>query len=86
MRTTKLEQKLLELGYKHYYKSYNEQSYFFSKDVNDWQIVISCDYKITKIKTYYITKMRVGDMWELDLGKETFNQLQNDLEVLREYE
>ena len=90
---TKLEEKLLELGYEYaspngyYSRLKNDYVMRYEKDTEeDYQIIIDLDYKTkTKIIDYYISLsiLRPKDMDNL---QQAFNIMQKDLEVLKEYE
>ena len=79
---TKLEQKLIELGYEFYIDSYGGKVY------------IKLDYYTTKIIlskkiTGYIDTLeidRIDTQQQIDNLQQAFNQLQQDLEVLKKYE
>lgn len=84
---TKLEEKLLELGYKSYYDSLIHKHHRYYKQFSNiigMNISIKND-KITvsnvEYGSYFFYKQQ-----NIDNLQQAFNQLQKDLEVLREYE
>lgn len=84
---TKLEEKLLELGYRKNASSIRD-SFFFNKPFSVIQIVIYTDKKITKIKDTFVDNIdhKIKTQKGINNLQQAFNQLQKDLEVLREYE
>ena len=73
---TKLEEKLLELGY----ETYNEVYKYWRKGL----IVIETFYE--RIEDYYVCGPRlIRTQQDIDNPQQALNQLQKDLEVLREY-
>lgn len=90
---TKIEEELMQLGYEYaspngyYSRLKNDYVMRYEKDTEeDYQIIIDLDYKTkTKIIDYYISLsiLRPKDMDNL---QQAFNQMQRDLEVLKEYE
>lgn len=76
---TKLEQKLIELGYIEF-GEFGE--FVYHKNLN--RIVLNNDK--TKIINHFTKGISILYGCELDYMKDDFNQLQNDLEVLNEYE
>ena len=89
---TKLEEKLIELGYER-----KEFLYvWFCKritlnDLNFYIVISIKDNKITNYRVYINTIGNqyipiITDQHEIDTLQQTFNIMQKDLEVLREYE
>ena len=79
---TKLEQKLIELGYKQGLKLITR----FYKDINcDGGIVITLDCKFSRIVNYYVEAI-IQKEQDLEASKQEFEQLQSDLKELKEYE
>ena len=75
---TKLEEKLLELGYKQGLRLITR----FYKDIDcDGGITITLDYKFSRIVNYYVEAF-IKKEQDLEVSKQAFNQLQKDLEVL----
>ena len=80
---TKLEQKLLELGYEFYLIDNGRVIYI--KDYHKIRLTIVMSEKIYGfINTYKID--RIDYQQDIDNLQQAFNQLQNDLEVLKKYE
>ena len=83
---TKLEQKLIELGYK--YKEDIYYKYFYSNDnfliafimiiVNEYKV---CDYKTVVAPPYAFVKNE-----HIKTLEKAFNEMQRDLEILKECE
>ena len=79
---TKLEQKLLELGYK-------RTGYFnFIKQVLENSLLIKLDVDRKKILETYVDYYAIGIsyQWQIDTLQQAFNQLQIDLKKVKEYE
>ena len=81
---TKLEEKLLELGYEyinhnHYYKKRFTKFVYSFIDLNSTNTRIN-DYGVETPNNVYRKQE------QLDNLQQAFNQLQKDLEVLKEYE
>ena len=78
---TKLEKKLIELGYE-------EQRIYWRKDMNNGVPIQLHVFKtIEKIMGCLDFNMRnISEQWHIDNLQQAFNQLQKDLEVLKEYE
>ena len=77
---TKLEQKLIELGYK-------RTGYFnFIKQVLENSLLIKLDVDRKKILETYVDYYAIGVsyQWQIDTLQQAFNQLQNDLKELKE--
>lgn len=80
---TKLEQKLIELGYKKDFRLYGA----YRKKVKDPNItiVLKADNYNNKITDYWVESyIKCED--ELKQSKKAFNQLQKDLEELKKYD
>ena len=77
---TKLEQKLLELGYE-------RTTYFDITEVIWWKgsIAIATDKRGLKIKRANVQVGYVNKQQDIDNLQQAFNILQQDLEVLKEY-
>ena len=82
----RLEQKLLELGYNFCGKSYNTQSNNFRKEIDNCVLYICLDYKNNYIKDYYTILHNIKNKSDIPFIEKFLNQLQQDLEVLKEYE
>lgn len=77
----KIEQKLLDLGYEEYWIPT-----LYIKTVDDWEYIIDTkhfelSYVISKTETDIILQSQD----DIDFFQKILNQLQNDLEALREY-
>ena len=77
---TKLEQKLIELGYK------RTGCFNFIKNVLSNSLLIKLDADRKKILETYVDYYAVGVsyQWQIDNLQQAFNQLQNDLKELKE--
>ena len=78
---TKLEQKLVELGY----LKHTPRSLKYGKFVEGYELLI--DTSIKPFKSYIVME----DFWlnkqsEIDELQQAFNEMQKDLEELKEYE
>lgn len=97
---TKLEEKLIQLGYEFiidveidsiYINSIWEK-WFFWKPHKDYPITYQFKLRIFLKKDdnrtfdYYIHTDCVREQYQITALQQAFNQLQNDLEVLKEYE
>lgn len=80
---TKLEEKLIELGYKKNTSSIKDRL-FFNKPFSIIQIVIYTNENITKIKEDFVDNIdhRVRTQDVIDNLQQAFNQLQSDLKEL----
>lgn len=79
---TKLEQKLIELGYEYFNKSY-------AKNINDFYIFVDpYDEKFSKIHKMYVYDhiVFIKQQEQLDNLQQAFNVMQRDLEILKECE
>lgn len=85
---TKLEEKLIELGYTHRYDSYRQRSEFFkSIKFSEYYIRITHRLDINIITESEISTMYViTSQQDIDNLQQAFNQLQSDLKELKEYE
>ena len=84
---TKLEIKLIVLGYaKDYERSYENETYYLKhyKDFLTLHINVEVDGYITH--SYVESSRCVACQQDIDILQQAFNQLQKDLEVLKEYE
>lgn len=86
----KLEEKLIELGYnKCYYDNFTKQTtYYKNNEYLEITIVVNWNAygnKIVRSGVEYWTKM-FSTQQQIDDLQKAFNQLQKDLEVLKEYE
>lgn len=82
---TKLEQKLLELGYEEWRYSFEHVTYI--KTYNDKvDLNIDIDNAKTKITNWYlyVEEITIKQQSYIDGIQQAFNQLQNDLEELKE--
>ena len=77
---TKLEEKLIELGYE---KKLWEQGKWESKF---WNIVIFTNEENTKIEYYYAWSNQIRTQKNIDYIQVSFNEMQKDLEILKECE
>ena len=77
---TKLEQKLIQLGYK------RTGCCNFIKQVLENSILIKLDIERKEIRETYVDYYAIGVsyQWQIDALQQAFNQLQSDLEVLKE--
>ena len=81
---TKLEQKLIELGYK---PSIFENRYIKYYKETDNYILIQLSKNKNSIMSYSFGSQKAfTNQQDIDNLQQAFNQLQNDLEVLKEYE
>lgn len=93
---TKLEQKLIELGYEERYSLFGLEKYFLKQNyavdykIEDWFFKIHLNSDKTII-TYACVEINGDDNYiqfysqkRIDNLQQAFNQLQNDLEVLKE--
>lgn len=83
---TKLEEKLIELGYE---KGWYEELYV--KLSYGWEFSFIVNYTKTKVLHYYVKTETEIDVClccqkDVDYYQNILNQLQADLEVLKEYE
>ena len=81
---TKLEQKLIELGYR--YKNLTYSGYFFSRMYNEIEICLFFKDESEVSKAYISTPFIIETQQQIDNLQQAFNQLQNDLKELKEYE
>ena len=81
---TKLEQKLIELGYKPFYQSVYYDSFQKRLEVGNCNIIF--DIKSQKITTSYFAPMSIYTQQDLDNLQQAFNEMQRDLEVLKNVE
>ena len=83
---TKLEEKLIELGYKNY--GLGDYGYRYEKTFKDVRIIIDYFKLLGKINNCHIIYKNVAIKTQQDIDnlQQAFNQLQNDLDVLKEYE
>ena len=86
---TKLEEKLIELGYAYV------GHYYYSKRFDDslaivLQLVDFMDYDGKVKPAFYVAQVNIIDLPicvdKTDNLQQAYNQLQNDLEVLKEYD
>ena len=76
---TKLEEKLIQLGYK-------GTTYFDIPDVIWWKglIAIATNKRCSKIKKTTVQAGYITEQNQINEIQQAFNQLQNDLEVLKD--
>lgn len=81
---TKLEEKLIDLGYKRNFPI----EWVFIKTMNDINISICLCKSLKKIKTYWVSKVPIiiEIQQDIDNIQQAFNEMQKDLEELKEYE
>jgi vacuolar-type H+-ATPase subunit C/Vma6 len=77
---TKLEQKLIELGY---VETLWEKGKWNSKNLN---IVIFTNEEVTKIEYYYVWANQIRTQNTIDYIQVSFDKMQKDLEILKECE
>lgn len=80
---TKLEEKLIQLGYR---RGLKLVTYFYKKidcDSNSITITFIFDYKFSRIINYYVEAF-IKTEQGLEYSQQAFNQLQKDLEVLKD--
>ena len=83
---TKLEGKLFELGYK---QDPFISTNFYGQIKNDWRFHkdIFLNDKLTKVKAYKVTPFcAFRTQQDIDDLQQAFNELQKDLEILKECE
>jgi hypothetical protein len=84
---TKLEQKLIELGYRNYYDNFTRQTtYYKNNEYLEIRIVVNWNAygnKIVRSGVEYWTKM-FSTQQDIDNLQQAFKQLQSDLEVLKQ--
>ena len=81
---TKLEEKLIELGYQYYNDDFAKITTWY-KHMNDCDIKIQIDYvseQIIYTNIQYWTSV-FSNQYQIDNLQQAFNQLQKDLEVLK---
>ena len=84
---SKLESKLIELGYRIYFKEHKSINTCAIKDVNGYDITILINKPLTQITDYEITLdglFSIQTQQDINALQQAFNQLQKDLETLRE--
>ena len=74
---TKLEEKLIELGYENYIYYWQKTTW-----VNNTFVVI----QISKVLTGSLSRCIIKSQQDIDNLQLAFNEMQKDLEVLKEYE
>lgn len=81
---TKLEQKLCELGYRTHQYDYNNVAFY--KISNHFNLTIETNGYVTCVFMGYVDLegMTINTQQQLDNLQQAFNQLQQDLEVLKE--
>lgn len=81
---TKLEQKLIELGYRQKF----EYPHIFYKKINGINLNIYTCGEVSRIRDSNVYQVKVGfsNQQDIDNLQEAYNQLQKDLEVLKEYD
>ena len=81
---TKLEEKLQELGY----ERNSPIKWVFIKRMNDINISICLCKSFKKIETYWASKVPIiiEIQQDIDSLQQAFNEMQKDLEILKEYE
>lgn len=81
---TKLEEKLINLGYELYYKSADDTEYYKELTIGTFHIII--DTKTKKIIANYIDKVIIHTRQNIDEVQQAFNVMKQDLEELKQYE
>lgn len=79
---TKLEQKLLELGYENTYRD----TRYIKQKISHFRTIISLEKDKQKIEESFIEYDYVETQQDIDNLQQAFNQLQDDLKELKEYE
>lgn len=82
---TKLEEKLIELGYKPFYQSAYYDS-FVKRIENIGNCNIILDIETKKITMSYLVPNTIHNKEQLDNLQQAFNVMQKDLEELKKYE
>lgn len=78
---TKLEEKLIELGYEQFIR----RGLKWVKGSNGYAVVV--DTSVKPIKSYVVLEFSHLDrQWEIDNLQLAFNEMQKDLEILKECE
>lgn len=86
---TKLEEKLQELGYEFdHYEIFTRKNVYkkLIGDIDSSIIFIYTNKDINEITTYYVINGIVKSQIHINNLQQAFNEMQKDLEVLREYE
>ena len=87
---TKLEEKLIELGYEEHDSMFVARKRWVKTIIEDYDIFIYTNAMVSEIKEeecfIHLVDTRLYDPQDLDIIQQTFNVLQKDLEVLKEYE
>ena len=85
---TKLEQKLIELGYEIYLKEFNTVSKLAYKTINKYDIKLRLNKEITKIKAFGVVdeciELYINSQEQIDNLQQAFNIMQKDLEILKQ--
>ena len=85
---TKLEQKLIELGYEIYLKEFNTVSKLAYKTINKYDIKLRLNKEITKIYAFGVvdecTELYINSQEQIDNLQQAFNIMQKDLEILKQ--
>ena len=82
----KLEEKLIELGYRYNGKYYNTKSNNYRKEIDNCVLYICLDYKNNYIKDYFTILHNIKNKSDIPIVEKILNILQKDLEELKEYE
>lgn len=86
---TKIEQKLIELGYEPYEFTYGKYVKVIIKNafMSETALIIRLENMNNKIKEGYIIQhVPIKSQQDIDNLQQAYNQVQSDLEVLKEYE
>lgn len=78
---TKLEEKLLELGYKEEW-TYDNIAFYIKCEIDYETHIFLKNQKIVKSKIN--VKKHIEEQYQIDNLQQAFNQLQKDLEVLKD--
>jgi chromosome segregation ATPase len=78
---TKLEQKLIELGYENTYRD----TRYIKQKISHFRTIISLEEDKQKIEESFIEYDYVETQQDIDNLQQAFNQLQNDLKELKEW-
>lgn len=84
LNMTKLEEKLIELGYKRYRNGFHFKDLFSNKgNVVSIKIIIE-NNKIKDYSVYTWGDSEIRTQQDIDYKQQAFNELQKDLEVLKD--
>jgi hypothetical protein len=85
---TKLEEKLIELGYEEHTSMIFNRKRWVKTIIEDYYLVIYTNEMISEIKEkecfIHLIDIKLYDQYGIDNLQQAYNQLQKDLEVLKE--